>query len=182
MWRYVLPVGVFAVLVAVFYVGLSRDKRDLSSPLIGKPAPTFELPTIQDPGQTTSSKQFAGRPYILNVWATWCVPCREEHGALLEISRRGEIPIVGLNWRDERGSAQQWLAQLGNPYAATAFDPEGRVAIDWGVYGAPETFLIDAKGNVIYKRIYPMTMDIWKKEVVPLLKEASAGAAGVKGE
>ena len=144
MLRYLIPVGLLLALVAFFYVGLGRDKQTLPSPLIGKPAPEFSLPRVGDRTQTVSSRDYAGQPYVLNVWATWCVGCRQEHDALLEIASRGEVPIVGLNWKDDMQLAQQWLRELGNPYVATAFDEEGRVAIDWGVYGAPETFLIDA--------------------------------------
>ncbi|HEY6641202.1 DsbE family thiol:disulfide interchange protein [Povalibacter sp.] len=171
MWRYLIPVGLLAALVAFFFVGLGRDKETLPSPLIGKPAPQFSLPRVGDPTQNVSTADFAGQAYVLNVWATWCVGCRQEHDTLLEIAGRGEVPIVGLNWKDEMDLAQEWLRRLGNPYVATAFDPEGRVAIDWGVYGAPETFLIDASGKVIYKHVAPMSIDVWEREFLPLLKK-----------
>ncbi len=170
MWRYLIPVGLLTALVVFFFVGLGRDKETLPSPLIGKPAPQFSLPSVGGSAPIVSSSDFAGRPYVLNVWATWCIGCREEHEALLEIASRGEVPIVGLNWKDEMPLAQQWLQQLGNPYVATAFDEEGRVAIDWGVYGAPETFLVDASGKVIHKHVAPMTLQIWEREFLPLLK------------
>lgn len=170
MWRYLIPVGLLAALLAFFFVGLGRDKETLPSPLIGKPAPQFSLPSVGGSAPTVSSSDFAGRPYVLNVWATWCVGCRQEHEALLEIASRGEVPIIGLNWKDDMQLALQWLQQLGNPYVATAFDEEGRVAIDWGVYGAPETFLIDASGKVIHKHVAPMTVEIWEREFLPLLK------------
>lgn len=173
MWRFIVPVGLFAALIAVFYMGLGRDKETIPSPLIGKPAPVFELPRVEDPAKTVGSAEFAGRPYLLNVWATWCVGCRQEHDVLLQIARRGEIPILGLNWKDERGLAQQWLQQLGNPYVANAFDDEGRVAIDWGVYGAPETFLVDANGVIIHKLVGPMSIQIWEQQFVPLIRKAS---------
>ena len=176
MWRFAVPITLFAALIAVFFIGLGRDVQTIPSPLIGKPAPVFELPRVEDPAQTVGTKDFAGKPYLLNVWATWCVGCRQEHEVLLEISRRGEIPIVGLNWKDQRELAQQWLNQLGNPYVANAFDNEGRVAIDWGVYGAPETFLIDASGQVAHKLVGPMSIQIWEKEFAPLLAR-SAGAS-----
>lgn len=169
MWRYLIPVGLFAALVGLFYASIERDKQTLPSPLIGKPAPQFQLPAVDDPSRIVSSSDFAGRPYVLNVWATWCVECRNEHAALLAIARRGEIPIVGLDWKDDRTQAQRWLAELGNPYASSAFDAEGRVAIDWGVYGAPETFLIDARGRVVYKHISPMTVQIWESDFLPRL-------------
>ena len=171
MLRYLIPVGLLLALVAFFYVGLGRDKQTLPSPLIGKPAPEFSLPRVGDTTQSVSSRDYAGQPYVLNVWATWCVGCRQEHDALLEIASRGEVPIVGLNWKDDMQLAQQWLRELGNPYVATAFDEEGRVAIDWGVYGAPETFLIDAKGNVIHKHVAPLTVEIWERDFAPLIRQ-----------
>lgn len=170
MWRYLIPVGLFGALVAFFFVGLGRDKETLPSPLIGKPAPVFELPTLEDPAQKVGNAAFAGKPYVLNIWGSWCVGCRHEHETLMQISRQGEVPIIGLNWKDDRQSALQWLRQLGNPYVENAYDGEGRVAIDWGAYGAPETFLIDAEGTVIYKHIAPLTMDIWEREFLPKLR------------
>jgi cytochrome c biogenesis protein CcmG/thiol:disulfide interchange protein DsbE len=174
MLKYLLPIGLFAALVGFLYFGLGRDKETLPSPLIGKTAPVFELTRLDDPAQTFSNSELAGKPYVLNVWGSWCVGCRQEHGALLEIARRGEVPIVGLNYNDERESALNWLQQLGNPYAVNAFDGEGRVAIDWGVYGAPETFLVGANGKVIKKHVAPITVDIWEREFVPLLSQAKA--------
>jgi cytochrome c biogenesis protein CcmG/thiol:disulfide interchange protein DsbE len=176
MWRFVIPIGLFAVLIAVFYLGLGRDKETIPSPLIGKPAPTFELARLDDPNATIGTQQFAGKPYLLNVWATWCVGCRQEHEVLLEIARRGQIPILGLNWKDQRELAQRWLHELGNPYAGNAFDDEGRVAIDWGVYGAPETFLVDATGRIVHKLVGPMTLEIWESEFAPHI----AGASGTR--
>jgi cytochrome c biogenesis protein CcmG/thiol:disulfide interchange protein DsbE len=174
MLKYLLPIGLFAALVGFLYFGLGRDKETLPSPLIGKTAPVFEFSRLDDPAQTFSNSELAGKPYVLNVWGSWCVGCRQEHGALLEIARRGEVPIVGLNYNDERESALNWLQQLGNPYAVNAFDGEGRVAIDWGVYGAPETFLVGANGKVIKKHVAPITVDIWEREFVPLLSQAKA--------
>ena len=174
MLKYLLPVGLFAALVGFLYYGLGRDKETLPSPLIGKTAPIFELPQLEDPAKKFSNAELAGKPYVLNVWGSWCIGCRQEHGALLAIARRGEIPIVGLNWNDDREAAMSWLQQLGNPYAVNAFDGEGRAAIDWGVYGAPETFLIGANGKVIKKHIAPITVEVWEQEFVPLLPQASA--------
>lgn len=174
MIKYLLPVGLFALLVGFLYLGLWQDKQTLPSPLIGKPAPVFELTRLEDPAKTFSNREYAGKPYLLNVWGTWCIGCRQEHGALLEISRRGEIPIVGLDWNDDRQAALDWLQQLGNPYAVSAFDGEGRVAIDWGVYGAPETFLVGADGKVLKKYTGPITVQAWEQEFVPLLPQARA--------
>ena len=175
MWRYLAPIGVFLALIAFFYFGLGRDKETLPSPLIGKDAPQFELPRVDDPAQTLSNREFAGRMYVLNVWGSWCVGCRQEHGVLLEIANRKEVPIIGLNWNDDRVMAQRWLRELGDPYVGSAFDGEGRVAIDWGVYGAPETFLVDASGTIVHKQVGPMTVPIWERDFVPLIK--SSGAA-----
>ena len=173
MLRFLIPIGLLGALVAFFFVGLGRDKETLPSPLIGKPAPVFSLPRLDDPSRTVGTSEFAGRPYVVNVWATWCVGCRQEHEALLAIAGRGEVPIVGLNWKDDRDLAQRWLRELGNPYVVNAFDEEGRVAIDWGVYGAPETFLVDGSGNVIYKHIAPITVEVWEREFVPRLTAGS---------
>ncbi len=170
--RYLIPVLIFAGLVAFFAIGLKRDPRYIPSPLIGKPAPAFELSAVEDPARKVSSRDFQGRMYVVNVWGTWCVGCREEHATLLEIARSNVVPIVGLNWKDELPLAQQWLQQLGNPYVATAFDPEGRVGIDWGVYGAPETFLVDGNGVVQYKHIAPLTMEVWQREFLPRIRQA----------
>ncbi len=173
MWRFIAPIGLFVALLVVFFFTLGRDKETIPSPLIGKSAPSFELARLDDPNATISTQQFAGKPYLLNVWATWCVGCRQEHDVLLQIARRGDVPIVGLNWKDERELALRWLQELGNPYVGNAFDGEGRVAIDWGVYGAPETFLIDASGKVAHKLVGPMTMQIWESEFVPHLARAT---------
>ncbi len=167
--RFLLPAIAFTALVVVFVVGLRQDPGRIQSPLIGKPAPAFANESLADPAWRVASADFAGRPWLLNVWATWCAGCREEHELLLAIARENRVPMVGLNWRDDRSLALRWLEQLGNPYLAVAFDPEGRTAIDWGVYGAPETFLIGTDGSVRQKHIGPMTRDIWEREFVPLL-------------
>lgn len=174
-WRFLLPVTAFAILVGFFVVGLQRDPGNIPSPLIGKPAPAFALESLGDPAWKVGPPDFAGRPWVLNVWATWCVGCREEHAALLAIAREDRVPIMGLNWRDDRALALGWLEQLGNPYVSVAYDPEGRTAIDWGVYGAPETFLMDADGRVIRKHIGPLTLETWQREFVPLLPTAAEG-------
>lgn len=175
MWRYLVPAGVLVVLIGFFFVSLGRDKQALPSPLIGKPAPVFELTRVEDPARRISNREFAGRPYVLNIWGTWCPGCRQEHDVLLQIAKRNEVPMIGLNWKDELEPAQRWLGELGNPYVASAYDPEGNVGIDWGAYGAPETFLVDAKGNVVYKHVSPMTMEIWEREFLPRLRQSQAG-------
>lgn len=171
MLRYIVPAAVFAVLIGFFYFGLSRDKEALPSPLIGRPAPIFDLPRVEDPAQRISNRDFAGRMYVLNVWATWCVGCRQEHEALVAIAQRNEVPIIGLNWRDDLAQAQRWLSVLGNPYVASGFDAEGRVAIDWGVYGAPETFLVGPDGRVLFKHVAPLDLTIWERDFLPRIRK-----------
>lgn len=170
MWRFAIPIALFAALLAFFFVGLGRDKETLPSPLIGKPAPAYELPTVEDPTRRVSDKDFAGKPYVLNIWGTWCPGCRDEHPVLLEIARRNVVPIVGIDWKDDLGLAQQWLRDFGNPYAVTGFDEEGRVSIDWGAYGAPETFLIDAQGIVVHKHVGPLSIAAWERDFMPKLR------------
>lgn len=176
MLRYLLPIVVFGALLALFVVGLNRDPSYVPSPLLGKPAPEFELPRLEDPANTVKRADLLGDVSLVNVWATWCVGCRQEHPFLVELARRGEVPIFGLNWKDDPASARAWLARLGNPYKATAVDQDGRVAIDWGVYGAPETFLIDASGRVLYKHIAPLTPEVWEREFVPRIRQARGQA------
>jgi|HigsolmetaAR202D_1030399.scaffolds.fasta_scaffold00009_2 cytochrome c biogenesis protein CcmG/thiol:disulfide interchange protein DsbE len=171
MWRYIVPIAVFVTLLGFFYFGLGRDQQTLPSPLIGKPAPVFSLPTVEDPTKIVSNEEFAGRPYLLNVWGTWCPECRYEHDVLLEIQRRQDVAIIGFDWKDELDAAQRWLTQLGNPYTVTVFDAEGRAAIDWGVYGAPESFLVDARGIIVEKHVGALTMQIWENKFLPKLKE-----------
>jgi cytochrome c biogenesis protein CcmG/thiol:disulfide interchange protein DsbE len=174
MWRYLLPLAGLAVLVAFFYRGLRSDPSVIPSPLIDKPAPAFSLPSVREPGRTVTNRDYDGRMYLFNVWATWCVGCRAEHDALLTIARSNVVPLLGLNWKDDRALANKWLAELGDPYVDSAFDQDGRVAIDWGVYGAPETFLVGADGRVIHKHIAPMTMEVWEREFLPRIRAASA--------
>jgi cytochrome c biogenesis protein CcmG, thiol:disulfide interchange protein DsbE len=177
MGRFIVPAAVavvFVVLVGFLYVGLYLNPTIIPSPYIGKPAPALQVPTLQDADRVLSSTDFAGRPWVLNVWGTWCVACREEHQTLLAIARTKAAPIYGLDWKDDRSSALEWLRRLGNPYDAVGFDDEGRVAIDWGVYGAPETFLVDATGTVVYKHIGPMTLQTWREHFLPVI-EAAAG-------
>jgi cytochrome c biogenesis protein CcmG, thiol:disulfide interchange protein DsbE len=183
MWKFLLPFAAFVALVVLFAFGLNpnRDIHALPSPLIGKPAPQFALSNVIDPSSVVSNSELKGQVYVLNVWGTWCVECRAEHEVLLEISRQHAVPIIGIDWSidhksDERDKAKQWLARLGNPYTEVAFDQDGRTVIDWGVYAAPETFLVDAQGKVIYKFISPMTQEVWDKEFLPRITAAGKGA------
>ena len=174
-WRFLLPALAFAGLVVFFIIGLQKDPGRIESPLIGKPAPAFALESLGDAAWKVGSADFVGRPWLLNVWATWCGGCREEHETLMAIAAENRLPMMGLNWRDDRALALRWLTQLGNPYVSVAFDPDGRVAIDWGVYGAPETFLIGADGNVLHKHIGPLTPEAWQQDFVPLLPAKGGG-------
>jgi cytochrome c biogenesis protein CcmG/thiol:disulfide interchange protein DsbE len=177
MAKFIVPFVLFLLMGVFLYVGLQRDPRYVPSPLIGKAAPEFTLPSLQDPAYTVSSSELTGRPWLLNVWGTWCGGCRQEHDVLLEIARQNTVPMVGLNWKDDDAAAKRWLRDLGNPYAVVAVDQDGRTAVDWGVYGAPETFLIGPDGTVLYKHIAPMTLEIWRTEFLPRI-EASASKGG----
>jgi cytochrome c biogenesis protein CcmG/thiol:disulfide interchange protein DsbE len=178
MWRFLIPGLVFAVLIGFFVIGLNRDPSYVPSPLIGKAAPAFSLTKVEDPSQQVSDRDFTGRKHLVNVWATWCAGCRQEHEFLLQVAKQNVVPIVGIDWKDELPLAQRWLSELGNPYVATGFDVEGRVAIDYGVYGAPETFLVDERGVVIYKHVGILTNEVWQNKLLPLIKAqtTSSGA------
>jgi cytochrome c biogenesis protein CcmG/thiol:disulfide interchange protein DsbE len=167
MWRYAIPIVLFVILAIFFARGLSLNPGYVPSPLIGKPMPAFALPRLKDPLAALSSADIQGQVALLNVWATWCVGCRAEHAFLVDLAAQGTVPIYGLNWKDDRAAALNWLAQLGDPYVASAYDEAGKVAIDWGVYGAPETFLIGRNGTVLYKHIAPLTREIWEREFMP---------------
>jgi len=179
MWKFLLPFAAFVALVVLFAFGLNpnRDIHALPSPLIGKPAPAFTLTDVVDPARPVSNAALRGQIYVLNVWGTWCYECRAEHDALLAISRSHEVPIIGLDYMDQREKAKQWLEQLGNPYQAVAFDSDGRTAINWGVYGAPETFLVNPQGIVVYKHIGALTQETWSKEILPRVSMAAASGS-----
>lgn len=170
--RYLVPIIALGILIPIFIAGLMRDPSELPSPYLGKPAPTFSLPSVEDPSVTVGSKDYEGRMVLVNVWATWCVGCRHEHEFLLTLAKQDDIPIYGLNWRDNREEALLWLQQLGNPYVASAFDADGKVGIDWGVYGAPETFLIGPDGTVLHKHLSPLTEEVWDRDFVPKIAAA----------
>jgi cytochrome c biogenesis protein CcmG/thiol:disulfide interchange protein DsbE len=171
MNRFLWPLAGFALLVVVLIVGLrnAEDKGIIESPLLGKPAPAFTVPDLIDGNAKVDSSSLRGQWYLLNVWGTWCAGCRDEHAALLAIKDEGRVPIVGLDWKDDDAAALAWLAQLGNPYSVVGADRDGRVAIDWGVYGAPESFLVDPAGIVVQKRVGIMTMEIWQRDFLPHL-------------
>jgi cytochrome c biogenesis protein CcmG, thiol:disulfide interchange protein DsbE len=179
MWKFLLPFAAFVALVVLFVFGLSpnRDIHELPSPLIGKPAPEFALTDVLDASRIVSNSTLKGQVYVLNVWGTWCFACRQEQEDLLAIARAKVVPIIGLDYRDQRDKAVQWLRQLGNPYSAVAFDGDGRTAIEWGVYGAPETYLVDTHGRVIFKFISPVTQEVWEKDFLPRIAAARKDGA-----
>lgn len=180
--KFFLPVAAFIGLVALFYVGLFKDPTVVPSPFIGKPAPAFELPSLADPEATVSNLDMRGDLALFNVWASWCPGCAQEHEMLLWIAARNEVPIFGLNWKDERTAGLKWLQRRGNPYRAVAFDYDNIVGIDWGVYGAPETFLLDANGIILYKQIGPLTPEVWATEFEPRIAAARAGGEAMPAE
>jgi cytochrome c biogenesis protein CcmG/thiol:disulfide interchange protein DsbE len=171
MNRFLLPLGVFAALVMLLAAGLTLNPREVPSPLIGKPAPQFRLPQLHQPEQTFAPAELKGKVWILNVWASWCAACRDEHPVLTDLANSRIVPVYGLNYKDKRDEAIAWLKRYGDPYDASIFDADGRVGIDYGVYGVPETYIIDKQGVIRYKRIGPVTPDIVKQKIVPLITE-----------
>ena len=171
MLKYLVPLALFGAVVAFLGAGLGLNPREVPSPLIGKPAPAFTLTKLDDGNQKISRDDLLGKVWMLNVWASWCAPCREEHPLVIDIAQRGLVPVYGLNYKDTAAAATGWLAKLGNPYTATLVDADGRVGIDFGVYGVPETFIIDKQGIVRMKHTGPLTPDVLRKRIEPLLKE-----------
>ena len=169
--RFALPLAVFIVLAGFLFVGLGLNPREIKSPFIDKPAPSFQLPQLARAEQSFSPSQMRGEVWLLNVWASWCVACRVEHPLLVELAKKEVVPIVGLNYKDKRDAASGWLAQFGNPYKLSAVDSDGRVGIDYGVYGVPETFIIDKAGVIRFKQIGPITEDVWRTKMLPLVQQ-----------
>jgi len=169
--RFLIPLALFGALAWFLFAGLSLNPREVPSPLIGKPAPAFALPRLDDPTQTVKRDDLLGKVWVMNVWASWCAPCREEHPLVVAFARERKVPVVGLNYKDRPGDARGWLERLGNPYAATLIDFDGKVGIDFGVYGVPETFVIDAQGVVRLKHVGPLTAQVISQRIEPLLKE-----------
>lgn len=170
MTRFLIPLAVFLVLAVFLAVGLSLKPGEVPSPLIDKPAPSFRLAQLRDSGKTLAVEQLRGQVWLLNVWASWCAPCLEEHPHLLELSRSGAVPIIGLNYKDGREAALKWLAKHGDPYSTIVVDPDGRAGIDYGVYGVPETFVIDRHGVIRYKQIGPVTSEVLQEKILPLVR------------
>ena len=174
MNRFLLPLVAVVVFIPILILGLNTDPRKLPSPYIGKPAPQFELPGLKDPSITVTTASLEGRMTLVNIWATWCVGCRAEHQYLMQLAQRGTIPIYGINWRDSRKQALDWLEQLGDPYVVSGFDADARVGIDWGAYGAPESFLVNPQGIVLYRFAGPLNQAIWEREFQPRILEDAA--------
>lgn len=169
--KFLIPLALFLVLAGFLAVGLNLNPREVPSPLIGKPAPAFELTKLDAPDQKLKRDDLLGKVWVLNVWASWCAPCREEHPLLVEFARRKIAPVYGLNYKDTRPAGMAFLTQLGNPYEASMFDGDGRVGIDYGVYGVPETFVVDKQGTIRFKHVGPLTPEVIANKITPLLKE-----------
>ncbi len=176
MLKYVIPLLLFIVMAVFLALGLKLDPREIPSPLIDKPAPEFSLPVLGNPDRTLSKVDMAGKVWLLNVWASWCFSCREEHPVLNQLAQRHVVPIVGLNYKDEPGAARQWLGQLGNPYNVSIMDQEGRTGIDYGVYGVPETFVIDKQGMIRYKHTGPVSSKDVQEIFLPLIARLQSEA------
>ena len=174
MMRFMLPLVAFLILAAFLYVGLGLNPREVPSPLIGKPAPAFTLPQLHEPDKQFSTQDMKGKVWLLNVWASWCVSCREEHPVLVDLARQNIVPVYGLDYKDKREDGEAWVARGGDPYVLSISDTEGRVGIDYGVYGVPETYLIDKQGIIQYKEIGPITQQKLKDKILPLVAQLQA--------
>jgi cytochrome c biogenesis protein CcmG/thiol:disulfide interchange protein DsbE len=171
MMRFILPFIVFIVLSGFLYVGLHLDPHEVPSPLIGKAAPPFNLPQLHDPAKNFSPQEMKGKVWLLNVWASWCVSCKEEHPILVQLAGKNVVPIYGLDYKDKRADAEATLNGEGNPYTLTVSDTDGRIGIDYGVYGVPETYVIDKQGVIQYKQIGPITHQSLSEKILPLVAE-----------
>ena len=171
MKKALIPLGVFIVLVVFLAIGLTRDPHEVPSPLIGKAAPAFSAPRLQDASQQFSGKDMLGKVWLFNVWASWCVACRQEHPVLMEFAKTRTLPIIGLDYKDNEADGKKWLTRFGDPYDLSVTDRDGRIGIDFGVYGVPETFLIDKAGVIRYKQIGPVTEEALRDKILPLIRE-----------
>ncbi len=170
MSRFLIPLVLVAVMIPVFVIGLNRDPSEIPSPLLMKPAPEFELPSLKDPGRNVGSADYKGRLALLNVWATWCPTCKAEHDELMRIRATTDLRIVGVNYKDDPQRALRWLQEFGDPYEFNLLDLDGTLGVELGVYGAPESFLLDSEGTIIYKRVGEINQRIWQRELVPRLQ------------
>ncbi len=171
MMRFILPLVVFLVLAGFLYVGLGLDPHEVPSPLIDKPAPAFNLPQLHDSAKNFGPEEMKGKVWLLNVWSSWCVSCKEEHPLLLSLSQQNIVPLYGLDYKDKKEDAEAWLNQAGNPYTLNVMDRDGRVGINYGVYGVPETYVIDKQGIIRYKQIGPVTNDSLNDKILPMVAE-----------
>jgi cytochrome c biogenesis protein CcmG, thiol:disulfide interchange protein DsbE len=169
--RYLVPLGAFLALAGLLYYGLGLDPGKVPSPLIDKPAPAFTLESLKEPGKRIDAEILKGKVSLVNVWASWCPSCRAEHTELLRIARDSGVQLIGFNWKDERPAALEMLARFGDPYTLVLYDPDNRAGIDWGVYGAPETFVVDTQGIIRHKRIGPIDSKVWADEILPVIKK-----------
>ena len=169
--RLLLPLAVFVLILVFLWVGLSRDPREVPSPLVGKPAPMFTLPQLHAADKTLGTADMKGQVWLLNVWASWCVSCRIEHPLLVELAKANVVPVIGLNYKDKVPEGIAWLRQHGDPYQLSVVDADGRVGIDWGVYGVPETFVVDKNGVIRFKQIGPLTKEALEQKILPLVRE-----------
>lgn len=178
MIRALLPLLVLLALAALLWVGLGLDPDRVPSPLIGKPAPAFELPDLEHEGEMVTQADISAEGVALfNVWASWCPPCLDEHPLFMELAERDEVPVIGLNYRDQPGAARDWLKRHGNPYRWVAADADGRTGIDWGVYGVPETYVVDGEGVIRYKHVGPIDEAVLEDEIMPVVRELQGGEA-----
>ncbi|MCK6433225.1 MAG: DsbE family thiol:disulfide interchange protein [Burkholderiaceae bacterium] len=175
MSRFLWPLALFLVLAGFLAVGLRLDPREVPSPLIDKPAPAFAAEVLTDPQRQLSAADLTGRPWVLNVWASWCGACRDEHPVLLDFARTAGVPLIGLNYKDRPEDARAWLRQFGNPYTDSVMDPLGRIGLDYGVYGVPETFVVDAQGVIRLKHIGPVTPQVLRDKIRPALQRLTRG-------
>lgn len=172
--KFLIPLIAFAVLVALLFAGLNNDPRRVPSPLVGKPAPAFELPRLSEPSVKFSSKMLLGKVWVLNIWASWCGGCRTEHPVITELAKRDLVSVIGFDYKDTNDQAQAWLDQFGNPYRLVVTDQDGSVGFDYGVYGVPETFFIDKKGIIRYKHIGPISFKDLTDIIIPLINKLKA--------
>jgi len=174
MKKFLIPIGMFALLGLLLAYGLKLDPRKIPSPLVDKPLPAFSLPTLENPKKLLANADLKGKVALINVWASWCVACKQEHPVLMALARSKQVPLIGLNYKDKREDAVQMLKVEGSPYDEIIVDADGRVGINWGVYGVPETFVVDKQGIIRYKQIGPITPEAWDKTLLPLIQKLSA--------